>query len=157
MASDDPDERVAQLQLIHEEVERQLASYERRIQSMDSRAGILVAAAGLASTLTASHVGNGWIPLAIASALGSAVLGAIALFPGKAQSLMSSRIREEVYGLSEGNALLWLIDHKIELMNNNEKRIVKKAILLQAGFGLLAVAVFFIFMSVTGIQIVVHR
>ena len=142
--------------MILSEVNDRQDAYERRLQTMDSRAGVLVASSGIAATLISSWDGNGWLTLTIASALCSAILGVLALLPQKSTSRSTSNLREQVYGLSVGRALLDLIDHKIATQSVNEKRIVRKARLLQAGFAIFAGTIFFALLSTTGIQITIN-
>jgi hypothetical protein len=146
------DDRVAQLRLMQAEVDAQLDSYDRRLQSMDTRAGLLVAAAGIAASLAAARVGNGWMTIAIAMLLASAIFGVVALWPGRAQSLSRDGIRTEVYGRTEAGALLWLFDMKNAILTHNEARIVRKARLFQAGAVLFAAAVVFVFLAATTVQ-----
>ncbi len=137
------------------ELDAQLDSYDRRLQGMDTRAGLLIAAAGIAASLAGVRVGNGWMILAIAMLLASAVFGVIALWPGRAQSLSREGIRTEVYGRSEAGALLWLFDMKNAILTHNETRIVRKARLFQAGAVLFAVAVVFVFLAATTLHVTI--
>jgi hypothetical protein len=148
-----PDDRVPQLQLMQSEIDAQLESYDRRLQGMDTRAGLLIASAGIAAALAGVRIGNGWMILAIAMLLGSAVFGAIALWPARAQSISRQGIRTEVYGRTEAGALLWLFDIKDAILTHNEQRIVRKARLFQVGAILFAVSVVFIFLAATSVQV----
>lgn len=152
VAPSGPNDRVPQLRIIHEEIDAQLASYDRRLQAMDTRAGVLVAAAALAATLVSGWDGNGWLSAAIATALIGAVLGVAALYPGKASTLSGASIREKVYGRGEGEALLWLIDQKNAMWAAKENRIVVKARLIQIGFAVFAGSIVFMFLSTTPVR-----
>jgi hypothetical protein len=148
-----PEDRLAQLRLMQDEVNAQQASYDQRLQGMDTRAGLLVAAAGIAASLAGVRIGNGWMIFAIATLLGSAVVGVIALWPGHAKSLSREGIRNEVYGRTEAGALLWLFDMKDVILTDNEARIVRKARLFQVGAILFAISVVFVFLAATTLQV----
>ncbi|MFC5791977.1 hypothetical protein EDM22_12335 [Agromyces tardus] len=142
-----PDERIDQLELIHAEVEAQLQSYAQRFQSMQSRAGVLVAGASIGGSLASSTSLNWATIMAIVFAFAAAVLGALALLPMRSASMDLWNIRQRVYGMTKGGGLLWLIDHKINQLNANEVRVTNGAVLLRFGFATFAASVLFILIS----------
>lgn len=142
-----PQDRVEQLELIHTEVEGQLESYARRFQAMQSRAGVLVAGASIGGSLASSTSLNWATIAAIAFAFAAAVLGAVALVPTRSTSMDLWIIRQRVYGMTKGEGLLWLIDHKINLLGANEARVTNGAMLLRFGFATFAASVLFILIS----------
>lgn len=151
--SNDPESRIAQLRLVDGEVSARVNDYQSRIQALDARAGVLVAAATVVVTLAVGSASNGWVIAAAAAALVSAVLGAVALLPTKGRAVRPQALRDAVYGRKEGAALLWLIDHKIETLATNERRVSVKARLLQIGFGLFAASAVLLVLSVTTLQV----
>jgi hypothetical protein len=145
--------RIAQLKLVLAEIEIHLEADDRRRQSMQSRAGLLIAAAGIAATLIGTSHANGWVFLSVAAAAISAILGVIVIYPATGTSIDAERVRSDVYGLAEGAALLWLIDHKLELLHRAEPVFRHRGQVLRIGFIVFAVAIVFTFLSVTPIQI----
>lgn len=148
------DNHLPQLKLALTEIEAKLDSYERRLGAMDSRAGVLIAAAGIATTLRGIANPSGWISLAVAGALAAAVLGVIALFPGRAIGLNALTMRKQVLSRSTEDGMLWLIDQKTHILATNEPRIVAKSRLIAAGFILFAVSIAFTLLFTTGIQLI---
>lgn len=143
MPSSDPDSRVTQLKLIHDDVERKVDSYQARLEAMSSRAGVLVAAAGVAATLVTAGHRSGWLILCAIALFASAAFGIAVLWPRTGKSISGGYVRHRIYGMSEGEALLWLIDHKLWMLGRNEARVVQRARYLQIGFGCFAAAIVF--------------
>lgn len=156
MARDKVNRHVVQLRLTHDEVEAKLESYARRLAAMDGRAGVLIASAAIAATLLTSLDGDGWLTAAVVCILAAAVAGAAALAPAKGLALEPRVVKKNLYNRTEARALLWLIDAKIILLELNEKRLRRRAMLLRIGFVLLAVAIAFAVLSTIGLSITVE-
>lgn len=145
--------RLAQLTLIHDEIERQVTGYQGRVARLDQRAGLLLAAGGIAVSLLGQSSDNGWRKIAIALAVVAAIAAVVTLLPRATFSMRAERIREQVYGRSVDGALLYLIDMKMDLLENNEGVVKVKAYAVRVGFIAFAIAAIFVLISATPLDV----
>jgi hypothetical protein len=148
----EPD-RVPSLRLAHAEIERDRESYARRLQAIDSRAGVLVAASAIATGVRAAVPGNGWGIVAVIAALVAAILGVVALMPAKNPVLKPEEYRRRLLSGTEAEGLLYLLDHKVYLQASSERRLTAKSRLLQVGFAFLVSSIACSLLTLTGVQI----
>jgi hypothetical protein len=132
--ADDDGVRIFQLTLIHEEVERQVAAYQARVGRLDQRAGLLLAAGGIAVSLLGQQTPDAWKVNAIVLAVLAALAAVVALVPRLGHGLEPKRMKEQVYARAENLALAYLIDNKIEMLHRNRSTVTFKAIALVVGF-----------------------
>lgn len=126
-----------------------MAGYQGRVARLDQRAGLLLAAGGIAVSLLGQSSDNGWRKIAIALAVMAAVAAVVTLLPRATFSMRLERIREQVYRRSEDRALLYLIDMKMDLLENNEGVVKLKAAAVRVGFITFAVAAICVLISAT--------
>ena len=138
----------AKLVLLNEELNKQRELFATRAASVQARAAILVAAAGLGSGLQATRLDSGWYVLAILFAALSAGLGIGAMRPRYGGEIKMPVLRNAVFSAPENVALLQLIDAKIEVHESDELRLTHMGEFLRWGFIALTTSIVFTLMAV---------
>lgn len=141
-------DQLGSAQLFLSQVDRRVASYERRVGIMNSGLTTLVGAAAITGSLATARIPNVLALLALAALAIAAVLGVMGLVPSNSKVLHIEQLREELLSTDEATATLRLADRRNDQVAVNEDRIRKKARQLRWGLSSLASAVIFLFASV---------
>ncbi len=143
MGRKERDEHKPPLTIIHDELVRQRESLARRSDAMNGRATVLVGSAAIAGSLQASSLfGNGWLILAVAATAAAAIFGILATTPRPGKDLDTTDLRMKLYVKNEHDALLYLIDHKNLVHNQQEVLLAVRARWLKFGYICLVISIF---------------
>lgn len=133
-----------------------LAEVNARIESMNTRAGILIAAASISASIGALGQGrSAWVLFALLAGLVAAVLGVIALWPTKGGQTNFDVAREALLGQPPEQSLRRLGDSKRQQYNLRLKDLTRRAWLMRIGFLLLAVSIFASTLTVLDVRITI--
>lgn len=129
------------LRLLGDEAAAELASQERRADSLDSKAGVLLGFAGLLVTLSVSSLHG------VLAHVGAGFAGAAALFAGTAfvprsyPTLALRRLRDSYITAEDEFTRLRLLDTRIAMYERTQKLLTLKAALITGATGSLGIAV----------------
>lgn len=132
------------LRIVLGELDRQTLYYERRFDSIQSKAALLVTGAAVLAGLGVSR--NALVTLGVVGpALAAAVLGTLVLWPRGAPGLSAKGVRASLLPVSavlpsEQSALFKLIDTRAHILDQDEERLKRMAPRLRGGFVLLGVS-----------------
>jgi len=128
------------LDLVSEEVERQMDAQERRGSALDSKAGVLLGFTGILVGLTAtlsgsiSHVALGFSALA-------AILAGSAFLPRSFPTMSVLRLREQYLTSRPEFTKLTILDTQIAMHVHSKKLLNQKSRLVAAATAALGIAV----------------
>lgn len=154
MGRKERDEHKPPLTIIHDELVRQRESLARRTDAVNGRATVLVGSAAIAGSLQASSLfGNGWLILAVAATAAAAIFGVLATTPRKGKDLDTTDLRMKLYVKNEHDALLYLIDHKNLVHNEQEALLAIRALWLKFGYVCLVISIFAFVLLVANVRL----
>lgn len=137
-------------ELLLGEANSRLESGVQRLTSVDQRLGLLVGAAAVAGSLATATKTTGWSTLAICLTGVAVILGLTGTLPRNSYpELPWIDTRAELWNASDAGAILVLADRRLELSQERDKLISRKARILSAGYTALALAVVALLLSVT--------
>ncbi|MBO1741650.1 hypothetical protein [Leifsonia sp. TF02-11] len=139
------------LKTLNDELDRQRDIYSSRASSVQARAAILIATAGLGAGLQSAHLTGGWYILAVIFAAVAAGLGIAATRPRYGGEINLASLRDTLFASEENTGLLKLIDAKIEVHETDEKRLNAMGEFLRWGFVSLAVSIVFTLLAVLNV------
>jgi hypothetical protein len=129
------------LDLLDSESIRQLEVQERRSDSLDSKAGVVLGFAGVLVPLSianlhsnVAHVGTGFAALA-------ALLASVGFFPRNSPALNLRHLRDTYLTAEEGFTRLRVLDTRIAMYERTNRRLQVKATAVSSSMAALAVAV----------------
>jgi hypothetical protein len=143
MGLNSPDGRERQLELVLGELERHLASQDRRIATAESRSGVLIASSSIFAGLLVATPMSYEVLLALVVNIAAAGFGIATIFPRSIEELKPSRIREKVLGQDEKPASLYLVDQYMALIERREAWISLRMRMVSVGLALLGVSLVF--------------
>lgn len=134
--------RRALIEALSADVDRQLASAEGRSRDIQTRAGVIIAAAGIIVTLGVSeHITVGWFTFAVWAAGLGAFLGVVVLIPRLGQEIRISDEESRLWNEGDTVALRDLMYARLAVLKDIEQGLVWRAWVVSGGFALLAISV----------------
>lgn len=129
-----------QLALLLGELERRLASQDRRIANAESRSGVLIASSAIFAGLLVATPMSHEVLVALVVNIAAAGFGIATIFPRSIEELRPSRVRQRVLEKDPDAASLYLVDQYLSLIERREAWISLRMRLVSAGLGLLGVS-----------------
>lgn len=129
------------LSLLAEEASAELAAQERRGDSLDSKAGILLGFSGVLVALSVSSLHGTLADIGASSAAAAAVFAGVAFLPRSYPTLALRRLRDSYLTADEEFTRLRLLDTRIAMYQRTEKLLAIKALLVTLAACALGVAV----------------
>ncbi|MGV8883950.1 MAG: hypothetical protein ACOH19_17530 [Rhodoglobus sp.] len=126
--------------LYNDEVGSHLSLIASRRESINTRAGLLVASAAISSGFATVETPSGWLVTALVFTTISALIGIVALWPTKTDVVDIEVIREALLPDVSTETIISLGDSKIVLVPQASKRLEIRAFMVGAGFALLGIA-----------------
>jgi hypothetical protein len=130
-----------QLRLVHDELNRRQDSQTRRLGSIETVSGVLIASAAIVATLFAAGVPAWWTTVAMVFSLAAAVFGVASLFPRSIEELEPTVFRQSILEADQMGGYLWIIDHKVAHVERRERVIQVRFRLVQFGLVCLLAAI----------------
>lgn len=130
------------IDLLGAELTHQRQGYASRASSMNSRLGILVAAASLVTGLQSSTTSPGLFVVigACLSAL-AALTGVFGFWPRSGDENGIESLQAELWNLSPDHAAYLLLHRQLEVLKDDEQFLRRKAWVVRVGFALLALSI----------------
>ncbi|GAA2865756.1 hypothetical protein GCM10010454_23810 [Microbacterium arabinogalactanolyticum] len=136
-----PDGRERQFELVLSELERHLASQDRRIANAESRSGVLIASSAIFAGLLVATPMSYEVLVALVVNIAAAGFGIATIFPKSIEELKPEKIRAEVLARREPKeASLYLVDQYLSLIERREAWISLRMRMVSAGLGLLGIS-----------------
>jgi hypothetical protein len=138
----DPNEQplLPSLDIVRAELDREQESYERRAGQVDTKAGLILAAAGVVVALQATQPTLPGI-LAQGAAAGAGVLAVLAFLPRVAGTLSPLRLRNDYIHQPEQVTKLVVLDTRLTIHADDEQQLKTKASRLRRAIVVLGLAV----------------
>lgn len=135
--TDRREEHGQQLELLLRELERHLASQDRRISTAESRSGVLIASSAIFAGLLVVTPMTHAILVALVVNIAAAGFGIATIFPRSIEELKPSRVRARILAADSDRASLYLADQYMALIERREAWISLRMRLVSAGLGTL--------------------
>lgn len=129
--------RGPQLALLLGELDRRLASQDRRIANAESRSGVLIASSAIFAGLLVATPMSYEVLVALVVNIAAAGFGIATIFPRAIEELKPSRVRQRILEQDADMASLYLVDQYLSLIERREAWISLRMRLVSVGLGLL--------------------
>jgi hypothetical protein len=129
------------LALLAEEAAAELAAQERRGDSLDSKAGIMLGFSGVLVALSVSSLSGTLADIGASVAATAAVSAGVAFLPRSYPTLALRRLRDSYLTADEEFTRLRLLDTRIAMYQQTEKLLAIKALLVTVAACTLGAAV----------------
>lgn len=133
--------RERQLQILTDELEKEIALLVQRATAMEQRGAVLIGAAGIAGALRIGETVNVLMILALTLTFAAAVAGVIVMFPRKGDLLDLRRLRHPSLRMHPAAARYCLDDTKLEILEADQKWLDNRGLITRIGFICLAASI----------------
>ncbi|MCK6065722.1 hypothetical protein [Microbacterium wangchenii] len=136
-ATEPKTDHAAQFALLLGELERRLASQDRRMANAESRSGVLIASSAVFAGLLVATPMSYEVLVALVVNIAAAGFGIATIFPKSIEELKPGRVRQRLLETDVDSASLYLVDQYLSLIERREAWISLRMRLVKAGLGLL--------------------
>ncbi|KJL30222.1 hypothetical protein [Microbacterium oxydans] len=133
--------RGRQLQILSDELDREIAQSAQRATAMEQRGAVLIGAAGIAGALRLGDNINALTLAALVLTFAAAVAGLVVMFPRKGQLLNVRAARTDILRMHPLSARYHLDDTKMEILEADQKWLDNRGHITRIGFVLLALSI----------------
>lgn len=133
--------RGRQLQILSEELDREIASIAQRGTAMEQRGAMLIGAAGIAGALRLGDDVNILVVIALVLTFTAAVAGLLVMFPRRGPLLHIRVIRHDVLRMHPLAARYHLDDTKLDILEADQRWLNLRGHITRVGFILLALSI----------------
>lgn len=139
-ADPDPQPALPSIDVIRSELDREQESYERRASSVDTKAGLILAAAGVVVSFRATQPTLPGICAQVVAGVAGG-LAVLAFLPRVAGTLSPMALRNAYVHRPEETTKLVILDTRLTIHADDERQLKRKASYLRAAVCVLGIAV----------------
>lgn len=118
--------RVPSLSIIEDALQREDDSYRNRANSLDTKAGVILSAAGLIVVLVGIHSSVAGV-IGQLAAIGTGIASVLTFLPRVDKAIGPRNLRDRYIQSDETTTRLFVLNTRIELHERNEQRLFDKA------------------------------
>jgi hypothetical protein len=140
--------QIPSIALVEDELDREEVSYRNRANGIDTKAGLILSAAGVLVALVGSRPSVAGL-IAQITALAAGVVGGAAIYPRVDKGINPRELRDRYLGVDASITRMVLLNTRIDLHTKDEQRLVTKARRLKLASGLLLLSALAIVIGAT--------